>query len=115
MNRTLGIVATYGQSELGRTHPLAEMLIMLRRESGVIRLVLRGLDIAHVRTLADRGDAQTPPDGTRSLLFAKSLQWVGHSRAQGGHKRCGHADAEQCCPCGRERDRIQRADIEEKR
>ena len=47
------IVATYRESELGRTHPLAEMLIALRREPAVTRLVLRGLDVAHIRALVD--------------------------------------------------------------
>jgi predicted ATPase len=47
------IVATYRESELGRTHPLAEMLITLRREPRVTRLVLRGLDVAHVSALVD--------------------------------------------------------------
>ena len=47
------IVATYRESELGRTHPLAEMLITLRREPAVTRLVLRGLDFAHIRALVD--------------------------------------------------------------
>jgi hypothetical protein len=47
------IVATYRESELGRTHPLAEMLITLRREPAVTRLVLHGLNIAHVRALVN--------------------------------------------------------------
>jgi DNA-binding winged helix-turn-helix (wHTH) protein/tetratricopeptide (TPR) repeat protein len=47
------IVATYRESELGRTHPLAEMLITLRREPRVTRLALRGLDVAHVSALVD--------------------------------------------------------------
>ena len=47
------IVATYRESELGRTHPLAEMLVALRREARVTRLVLRGLDVAHVIALVD--------------------------------------------------------------
>jgi DNA-binding winged helix-turn-helix (wHTH) protein/tetratricopeptide (TPR) repeat protein len=63
------IVATYRQTELGRTHPLAEMLIMLRRESGVTRLVLRGLDIAHVRTLVDSiVGPNAPPQLPRVVL-----------------------------------------------
>ena len=49
------------------------------------------------------------------LLFPKGLQGVCHSRAQGWHERSGDADAEQRRPCGRERDGIERADIEEKR
>ena len=51
----------------------------------------------------------------RCLLFAEGFQWVSQARAQGWHERCGDADAEQCGPCGSEGDRIQRADIEEKR
>jgi DNA-binding winged helix-turn-helix (wHTH) protein/tetratricopeptide (TPR) repeat protein len=47
------IIATYRESELGRTHPLAETLSALRREPGVTRLVLRGLEIAPVRALVD--------------------------------------------------------------
>ena len=45
------IVATYRESELGRTHPMAEMLITLRREPGVTRLVLHGLGIRQVSAL----------------------------------------------------------------
>jgi DNA-binding winged helix-turn-helix (wHTH) protein/tetratricopeptide (TPR) repeat protein len=50
---SLAIVATYRESELGRTHPLADMLIKLRHEGSVIRLPLHGLDVAHVRGLVD--------------------------------------------------------------
>jgi tetratricopeptide (TPR) repeat protein len=45
------IVATYRESELGRAHPLAELLTTLRREPRVTRLVLRGLNITHVKAL----------------------------------------------------------------
>ncbi len=61
------------------------------------------------------GERSPPGWSQSSLLFAKSLQWVGHPRAQGWHKRCGYADAEQCRPGGSERDGIQRADIEQER
>jgi DNA-binding winged helix-turn-helix (wHTH) protein/tetratricopeptide (TPR) repeat protein len=47
------IVATYRESELSRTHPLAETLAALRREPGVTRLALHGLDAAHVSALVD--------------------------------------------------------------
>jgi len=49
----LAIVATYRESELDRTHPLAEMLITLRRERGITRLVLHGLKIRHVKALVN--------------------------------------------------------------
>ena len=38
------VVATYRDTDLDRTHPLAEMLADLRREPGVERLALAGLD-----------------------------------------------------------------------
>ena len=38
------MVATYRDTDLDRTHPLAEMLADLRREPGVERLALTGLD-----------------------------------------------------------------------
>jgi tetratricopeptide (TPR) repeat protein len=40
----LCVVGTYRESELARTHPLAEMLTDLRREQMVTRISLRGLD-----------------------------------------------------------------------
>jgi DNA-binding winged helix-turn-helix (wHTH) protein/tetratricopeptide (TPR) repeat protein len=45
------IVATYRDSELGRTHPLSELLPDLRRETGVTRVALRGLKVEHVRRI----------------------------------------------------------------
>src|SRR5262249_34508498 len=60
------IVSTYRDTELDRTHPLAEMLADLRRQQGVERLMLHGLDeqgvqqfLAHAAgdDLDDRGIA----------------------------------------------------------
>lgn len=45
------IVATYRDTDLTRHHPLTSMLADLRRESGVARLALRGLDEAAVVAL----------------------------------------------------------------
>src|SRR5712671_2486882 len=50
---SLAIVVTYRESELDRTHPLAEMLTTLRREPGITRLALRGLKITHVKALVN--------------------------------------------------------------
>jgi tetratricopeptide (TPR) repeat protein/predicted Ser/Thr protein kinase len=47
----LCLVATYRETELGRTHPLAEILADLRRDEGVVRIALRGLSEAHVDEL----------------------------------------------------------------
>ena len=43
------IVATYRDTDLDRTHPLSEMLADLRRQNGVERLMLRGLDESGVQ------------------------------------------------------------------
>ena len=47
----LCVLGTYRDSELGRTHPLAEMLADLRREETLTRVPLRGLDEAQVKGL----------------------------------------------------------------
>ena len=47
----LCLVATYRETELGRTHPLAEVLADLRREDGVTRIGLRGLEETDVSRL----------------------------------------------------------------
>lgn len=43
------IVATYRDTDLDRTHPLSEMLADMRRQAGVERLMLHGLDTRGVR------------------------------------------------------------------
>lgn len=45
------IIGTYRESELGRTHPLAEMLTALRHETASTRLSLDGLDLPQVSAL----------------------------------------------------------------
>jgi DNA-binding winged helix-turn-helix (wHTH) protein/tetratricopeptide (TPR) repeat protein len=50
---SFAIVATYRESELDRTRPLAEMLITLRRERGFTRLALGGLTITQVKALVN--------------------------------------------------------------
>ena len=47
----LAIIATYRESELGRSHPLADMLITLRREHNVTHLSLRGFDVTTMEAL----------------------------------------------------------------
>jgi predicted Ser/Thr protein kinase len=65
---SLCIVATYRESELARTHPLAEMLADLRREPAVTRVSLGGLDQAEVRRLVGiLAGRDTPPQLARAL------------------------------------------------
>ena len=47
------VVATYRDTELVRTHPLSETLAAFRKEAGVERLALRGLDRDDVRSLLE--------------------------------------------------------------
>ena len=72
------IVATYRESELDRSHPLADMLTALRGEHNVTRLSLRGLDAATIGGLVARdvriaprrrsspGSSPTAPKAIRS-------------------------------------------------
>jgi len=63
------IVATYRESELGRVNPLADMLITLRRDPGVTRLVLHGLDVAHVSALVDSIVGPDAPSQLAALVM----------------------------------------------
>lgn len=47
------VIATYRDTELGRTHPLAENLALLRREASVRRIAVSGLPRDAVQALAD--------------------------------------------------------------
>src|SRR5437870_2427885 len=47
------IVGTYRDSDIGRGHPLTELLAELRRESGVERLALRGLSDGEAVTMME--------------------------------------------------------------
>ncbi len=47
------VVGTYRDTDLDRTHPLAEMLADLRRGGEVTRVALRGLDAAEVRAFLE--------------------------------------------------------------
>ena len=64
---SLLLVGTYRESELGRTHPLAEMLADLRREEAVTRLSLRGLGEREVQGLIA---ALAGPETSAQLLHA---------------------------------------------
>ncbi|MDP9237275.1 MAG: AAA family ATPase [Chloroflexota bacterium] len=47
------LIGTYRETDLARTHPLAEMLADLRRESGYTRVAVRGLDESGVDAMVD--------------------------------------------------------------
>jgi tetratricopeptide (TPR) repeat protein len=56
------VVGTYRDTDLGRTHPLAEMLADLRRESDVERLALHGLDAEEVEEFVAHAAGHTLDD-----------------------------------------------------
>ena len=61
------VFATYRDSELGRAHPLADVLADLRRERGVDRLPIRGLDQKSVAELVAPLGEQTLEDPGEAL------------------------------------------------
>ena len=62
----LCLVGTYRESDVGRTHPLTEVLAELRREEGVTRVGLQGLDEERVRQFIGQWiGRESPPSLTR--------------------------------------------------
>ncbi len=73
------VIATYRDTDLDRTHPLAELLADLRRVAGVERVALRGLDQAGVEQLmAATADHALDDDG-RALAAAVHAETEGNS------------------------------------
>jgi tetratricopeptide (TPR) repeat protein/predicted Ser/Thr protein kinase len=64
----LSIVGTYRDSELRRTHPLAEILADFRRDKSVTRLSLRGLTATDVQGLAPSIAGHSVPSGLAALV-----------------------------------------------
>ncbi len=62
----LCLIGTYRESDVGRTHPLTEVLAELRREEGVTRVALHGLDEERVRQFIGNWiGRESPPSLTR--------------------------------------------------
>jgi hypothetical protein len=66
------VVATYRETDLSRTHPLAEMLADLRREVRVERVLLRGLDRADLTALVASRAQQDPPAALVEALHTET-------------------------------------------
>jgi hypothetical protein len=72
----LAIVVTYIESKLDSAHPLAEMLITLRRERGITRLALRGLKITHAASIWESrasGKGDTPQQVLETRVVAQTV------------------------------------------
>jgi class 3 adenylate cyclase/tetratricopeptide (TPR) repeat protein len=72
------VVGTYRDTDLGRTHPLAEMLADLRRESGVERIALGGLDEAGVASFLERAAGHELDDNGQALARAVHAETEGN-------------------------------------
>ena len=69
------VVATYRRDELGRGQPLPELLVELRRESGVDRLILEGLaetDIAELISSAGKHDIDAEDRDLARLIYSET-------------------------------------------
>jgi tetratricopeptide (TPR) repeat protein/predicted Ser/Thr protein kinase len=64
----LCLVATYRETDLGRTHPLSELLAELRREDGVTRIGMHGLGEAHVQQFIERWIGRDSPSSLTQLV-----------------------------------------------
>lgn len=70
--RRLAVVGTYRETDLARTHPLAQTLADLRRERRVERISLHGLDADMVAELIGAIGGQTPPADFAVLVHAET-------------------------------------------
>src|SRR5262249_14331352 len=66
------VVGTYRETDLARTHPLAELLGELRREPHVERLLLRGLDRAEPAALVAARAQHEAPEAFVRVLHAET-------------------------------------------
>jgi class 3 adenylate cyclase len=72
------VIGTYRDSELSRTHPLTAVLADLRREAGVERVSLHGLDDAAVETLVAAAARHELDDALVALAHAVRRETEGN-------------------------------------
>jgi tetratricopeptide (TPR) repeat protein len=76
--RALLLIGTYRDTDLARTHPLAEMLADFRGDDDVERLMLSGLDVAGVEAFVEASAGQPLSDDGMSLAQAVRDQTEGN-------------------------------------
>jgi DNA-binding SARP family transcriptional activator/tetratricopeptide (TPR) repeat protein len=74
----LFIVGTYRDTELGRTHPLADALADLRREANVERMLLHGLDTAGAASFVEAAAQRTLEPAELELAEAMRMETNGN-------------------------------------
>jgi class 3 adenylate cyclase len=72
------VVGTYRDSEIGRGHPLSDLIAELRRDGEVERLVLSGLDTAGVGAFIEAAAGHTLGDEEQELLRVVWRETEGH-------------------------------------
>ena len=72
------VLATYRDTDLDRSHPLAEVLADLRREPGVVRLDLAGLDQSEVMELMEATAGHELDEPAAGLAQAVQLETQGN-------------------------------------
>jgi tetratricopeptide (TPR) repeat protein len=72
------VVGTYRDTDLDRTHPLAELLPDLRRETGVERIPLKGLTNEGVEAFVVAASGQDLEDQSRALAAAVHAETEGN-------------------------------------
>ncbi|MEY2451446.1 MAG: hypothetical protein QOD92_1020 [Acidimicrobiaceae bacterium] len=72
------VIGTYRDTDLARTHPLAEMLADFRRLDAVDRLMLSGLDLAGVEAFVEAAAGQRLGDDGASLARAVHSETEGN-------------------------------------
>ena len=72
------VLATYRDTDLDRSHPLAEVLADLRREPGVVRLDLAGLDQSEVMELMEATAGHELDEPAAELAQAVQLETQGN-------------------------------------
>ncbi|HUP70823.1 MAG TPA: BTAD domain-containing putative transcriptional regulator [Acidimicrobiales bacterium] len=75
---SLLVVATYRDTDLGRTHPLAETLAILRRQHPVERIALAGLDGQEVATMVAEVLGVTADEGRGDLAHRIAEETAGN-------------------------------------
>lgn len=72
------VVGTYRDTDLDRSHPLAEVLADLRREAGVSRVLLRGLSAAEVVEFLEGAAGHALPEAGQQLARALHTETEGN-------------------------------------
>jgi DNA-binding SARP family transcriptional activator len=72
------LIATYRDTELGRTHPLADALADLRREARLERVLLHGLDTDGATSFVESAARRSLDDAERQMAEAMRIETNGN-------------------------------------